>query len=1021
MTELKQDQTNRILGKKFHTCRICGAEGNFDTYLAREMMRGTKEEFVYFACDSCHCLQIASVPDNLREYYGSDYYSYQVPENSEMKFETPVVNMLKVLDVGCGAGEWLRQKAMQGWGNLYGCDPFLAHDRRYGERVNIRRCSIHEMEGDGTFDIIRMSDSFEHMADPAEVLQSACRLLKQGGTLYMTIPTYPNIAFERYGPHWYQLDAPRHIFLHSKESMRRLAEAAGFAIAGIRYDANDSQIIRSFFYQQGVPFFEQQPLIRQYFNGEELEQLERDVEIWNEQECGDHMEIYLQKSTDSVQKNQKKVIFQKFSGKGNGVLFPYPPLYKEPDTDYICFTDCEEVYSSHWKIQRVAHLEQEELEPYLEQYALRWELKPNQIQMGPLSMDLERENVITVPATEELPLIQFEESRFVPTADAEGKYGYRRNPVYQGGSYEGRELLLTIGVPVSNQIDTIERCLSHVKPLLDELDAELLVIDTGSTDGTVEVCRRYGARVVSHPWCDNMSVVRNEGIYHAKGLWYMSIDDDEWFEDVEDILSFFRQGTYKEYDAAQYIQRNYADMQGQLFEDVYCTRLAKITPELHFEGRIHDMLLIQGCNKALKSYVHHYGFVNDRPERVRAKFMRNAAALLYDIYEYPLNLRYRLQLANEYKCIESYDAAVQLYAQLAALALETGDKYFGKDGVVGLLFCLYNKEDGRLYPWAEYLESLFPLTAAERGGIAWCLTNMAYRNKQPAGRVLAYYTCYEQWLEQHRREPELSERNTFYGLEMVEHEFFIMDAEAIGYCSAAKIGEEEKACEILRRFSLEEAERRLFPMLIEGLAGGDQVYGELCRKITAMQWEEWSETILNAFALSLKRDGIWRRQLSRLPEILARISVSAIITWIERSKEKRTGKIGERLYEYAMTGVGEEGCLQVFCLCAWLLKEAYVAHRKEEKGRAILYHYIAVTGVFAEQYYHHNQLMDGASCVISPDIRAVYRMAVALADGRANSTNVALLKQALEIFPPFHEEIRSVLKELRTASEEPYE
>lgn len=1014
MTELKQDETNRILGRKRHTCRICGAEGDFETYLAREMMQGTKEEFVYFACDRCHCLQIASVPENLGEYYGSDYYSYQLPENPEMKFDTPVTNTLKVLDVGCGAGEWLRQKALQGWGNLYGCDPFLPHDRRYGERVYIRKCSIHEMEGDGTFDIIRMSDSFEHMTDPAEVLQSACRLLKQGGTLYMTIPTYPNIAFERYGPHWYQLDAPRHIFLHSKESIRRLAEAAGFAIAGIRYDANDSQIIRSFFYQQGVPFFEQQKLIEQYFNGEELERLERDVEIWNERECGDHMEIYLQKSTDSAQKNQKKVIFQKFSGKENGVRFPYPPLYREPDTDYICFTDCEEVYSSHWRIQRVARLEQEELKPYLEQYALRWELKANQIQMGPLSMDLERENVLTVPAAENLPFIRFEESRFISTADGEGNYVYRLNPVYQGGRYEGRELLLTVGVPVSNQIDTIERCLSHIKPLLDGLDAELLVIDTGSTDGTVEVCRRYGARVVSHPWCDNMSVVRNEGIYHAKGLWYMSIDDDEWFEDVEDILAFFRQGTYKEYDTAGYIQRNYADMQGQLYEDACCVRMAKITPQLHFEGRIHDMLQVPERNRGylFKSYVHHYGFVNDRPEKVKAKFMRNASALLYDIYEYPLNLRYRLQLANEYKCIEDYDTTAKLCAQLAALTLEAEEKKFGKDAVAGLMLSLYDKQDGRLYSWAEYLNTLFPMTAAEQGGIAWCLLNMAYREGLTAHRVFAYYTRYEQWLERHRRNPDIGRKSAFYGLEMVEHEFYIMDAEAIGYCAAAKIGEEEKACEILRRFPLEGAERRLYPMLIDGLAGGDRVYGELCRKLTAMQWEEWSGMILDAFALSLNRDSVWERQLRRLPEILSRISVSAVITWVERSKEKRTGKIEERLYEYAMTGIGEEDCLQVYCLCAWLLKEAYVAHRKEEKGRVILYHYIAVTGVFAEQYYHPNQLTEETSCVISPDIRAVWRMAVALADGRANSTNVAMLKQALQIFPLFHEEIRSVLTEL---------
>lgn len=92
--------------------------------------------------------------------------------------------------------------------------------------MTIQSCSIHEMEGEGTFDLIRMSDSFEHMTDPLEVLKSARRLLKEDGVLDMTIPTYPNIAFEQFGPYWYQIDAPRHIFLHSKESLAYLAEKA---------------------------------------------------------------------------------------------------------------------------------------------------------------------------------------------------------------------------------------------------------------------------------------------------------------------------------------------------------------------------------------------------------------------------------------------------------------------------------------------------------------------------------------------------------------------------------------------------------------------------------------------------------------------------------------------------------------------------------------------------------------------------------------------------------------------------
>lgn len=110
---MEKDTTNRFLGGRQQVCRICGAKGR------------TREEFPYFECGRCHCLQIAEVPENLGDYYGEDYYSYQVGENPDMKFAEPVRNRSKILDVGCGAGAWLLEMAGKGYGNLYGCDPFL--------------------------------------------------------------------------------------------------------------------------------------------------------------------------------------------------------------------------------------------------------------------------------------------------------------------------------------------------------------------------------------------------------------------------------------------------------------------------------------------------------------------------------------------------------------------------------------------------------------------------------------------------------------------------------------------------------------------------------------------------------------------------------------------------------------------------------------------------------------------------------------------------------------------------------
>lgn len=292
---LKSDETERNLGMKPHTCRVCGAKGEFKSFLAREMMQNKRDEFEYFECAECGCLQIAEVPDNLGDYYGEGYYSFScIREEENREYKTPVSHEEKILDVGCGSGYWLVNLADSGYGNLYGCDPFLEKDIHYGDRVHIKKSSIHDMDGKGTFDLVHMGDSFEHVTDPLETLQSAASLIKKSGLVEMSLPTYPNIAFELFGTHWYQLDAPRHIFLHSRKSIEYLAEKAGLEVLNYEYNSNESQILRSFFYKHGVPFTDiNWELINRFFDSEQIEEFKEKAAECNKNGYGDHMIVRL--------------------------------------------------------------------------------------------------------------------------------------------------------------------------------------------------------------------------------------------------------------------------------------------------------------------------------------------------------------------------------------------------------------------------------------------------------------------------------------------------------------------------------------------------------------------------------------------------------------------------------------------------------------------------------------------------------------------------------------------------------
>ena len=108
------------------------------------------------------------------------------------------------------------------------------------------------------------------------------------------------------------------------------------------------------------------------------------------------------------------------------------------------------------------------------------------------------------------------------------------------------KLPLTISLLASNRIATLERCLDSLKPLLLEVPAELIIVFTGTDERVRQVAERYTDQIVPFTWCNDFSAARNAGLKHAKGEWFLYLDDDEWFEDVTEICDFFRSGEYRQ-------------------------------------------------------------------------------------------------------------------------------------------------------------------------------------------------------------------------------------------------------------------------------------------------------------------------------------------------------------------------------------------------------------------------------------------------------------------------------------------
>ena len=269
-------------------CRICNNSINNKSFSAKEMMYGSREKFNYFLCSDCGCLQITEIPKNMNDYYPNNYYSYEkLQRHNYYKYQLvkirnrygilrkgflgkilfnifpqPDLKIMghigvdlntSVLDVGSGSGSYLKLLHDSGLKSLLGIDPLIDADKTYENGFSIKKRSIHDQ--DGNWDLVMFHHSFEHLIDPLETLQSVNKILKKDGICLIRIPIIPSIAWEKYGVDWVQLDAPRHIYIYSIESLRRLTVSARLYINEIIYDSNGFQFWGSEQYLKNIPLF----------------------------------------------------------------------------------------------------------------------------------------------------------------------------------------------------------------------------------------------------------------------------------------------------------------------------------------------------------------------------------------------------------------------------------------------------------------------------------------------------------------------------------------------------------------------------------------------------------------------------------------------------------------------------------------------------------------------------------------------------------------------------------------------
>lgn len=372
---------------------------------------------------------------------------------------------------------------------------------------------------------------------------------------------------------------------------------------------------------------------------------------------------------------------------------------------------------------------------------------------------------------------------------------------------KSNKIVLSIGMIVKNEEKHLENCLSALKNLTDYISSELIIVDTGSTDRTKEIALKYTDKVYDFEWIDDFAAARNYGLKKAKGKWFMFLDADEYFdEDCSQMIKFFSYPELYEqgkWNCATISMRNYKDASKKKFSLFYPLRLARISEQLTFTGKIHEHF--DNIRKPIGNFdtiVHHYGYVL-RNANLYDKYSRNMALLLREFEEKPNNARLVGQLIDSSKDNSEREKYVKLLLKLIDLP---ENEFFINEGLMkAVKFYDINKK------YDKVLQLVDKYFTYDKNSERICVLDMYLFEANAYIRLCEYYKAsisYKKYIEAYEK---YLKRELIYDDALVmaidgtgEDSFLFAKLNyAMSLCKANEYG---KAKEVLEEFDIEKLE-----------------------------------------------------------------------------------------------------------------------------------------------------------------------------------------------------------------------
>ncbi len=233
---------------------------------------------------------------------------------------------------------------------------------------------------------------------------------------------------------------------------------------------------------------------------------------------------------------------------------------------------------------------------------------------------------------------------------------------------------LSVCIITKNEANLLEKCLTHIKNNLPEV--EVVVADTGSTDNSVEIAKKYTNKVFFFEWCNDFSKAKNYAINCASNDYVFVLDTDEFITkaDLEATYRLIKSNPDKvgRIERVNVFERN-KDMNTtkERINRIFDRRL------FHYEGSIHEQVCqIDGTDYDTYNIpisTDHTGY-DGTPEERYKKSQRNIALLEKELEKEP-NPYILYQLGKSHFSLEEYDRAIYYFEQATAIDLDPRLEY----------------------------------------------------------------------------------------------------------------------------------------------------------------------------------------------------------------------------------------------------------------------------------------------------------------------------------------------------------